>query len=349
MALKPLPTVRDIAKASGYSTYTVSYALRDHHRASATARKEIQEIAQRLGWRPNPLVSAYMAHFRSAKPVKYQASLGFLTSSGISERIEDLPVYQKRFFAGAAARASELGYSLQPIWLHEPNLTEQRLKRILKSRGISGLIIPSLVKPTPILKNFDWRAFAAVAGGYVPREPALHRVFGHLIYGMHLLLHKVMELGYKKIAVIFSLNIDARLDYSLLYPIYYEQNQSSFDGWIKHRNYAWPINPEERRTLKQWIKREAPDVIIGQTLVLDLLKEMEIKIPEQIAFASIEWSPETPAIAGLNQLHETRGAMAVDLLSAQLIQNERGIPEIPKLLLVEGRWQGGDSISTVPH
>ena len=343
MIPKRLPTVREIAKASGFSIHTVSFALRDHPRASKAAREKIQQIAKEMGWKPNPMVSAYMAHFRATKEPSFQSSLGFLVSSAASGQIAGLPVYQRRFYQGAEERGAALGYSLQPIWLHEPGLTSARLTQILRSRGIRGLIVPSLIDPTEILEGLDWSQFAAVAGGYMPRKPILDKVSGHLIHGVHLLLRKALELGYQRIGVIFSKNIDDRMDHGVFYPIYYEQKQKARAQRIKYHCYTWPLTTSGESGIRKWIEREKPDIVIGQPLALSILQEMKWDIPEDVAFAAIEWSPDKPQIAGLNQMQELRGAMAVDLVSAELLRNETGIPAAPKLLLVEGHWEDGAS------
>lgn len=343
MQSKSPPTIQAIARASGRSSCTVSLALRDHPRISGKVKEKINRIAREMGWKPNPIVAACMSHIRSNNPPGYQANLAFLVSHPSSGAIEDLPLFQKRFYSGAKARAAELGYSLQPVWLHERGLTGTRLTGMLKSQGIPGLVIPSFIRPTEVLATFDWSYFAAATGGYTLVEPQLHRVFGHLIHGMHLLLRKVIERGYRRIAVVFSDKIDSRTDHGMLYPIYYEQQHQPDLEWIRHYNYTVPMSASARRELGRRIKREKPQVLIGEQAILNILKENQWTVPKNIAFVALDWSPTRPKISGLNQMHEVRGALTVDLVTAQLAQHERGIPAIPKLLLVEGQWEEGES------
>jgi hypothetical protein len=44
-------------------------------------------------------------------------------------------------------------------------------------------------------------------------------------------------------------------------------------------------------------------------------------------------------VPGIDQQADVLGAAAVDLLVAQYQQNERGIPEAPRIVMTEGLWR----------
>lgn len=69
-------TVRDIAAEEGVSAAAVSLALRNSGQVSEGLRERVREAAERMGYRPNPLLAAYQAQVRALKPVKFQASIG---------------------------------------------------------------------------------------------------------------------------------------------------------------------------------------------------------------------------------------------------------------------------------
>lgn len=48
-------TIKDIAKALGLSTSTVSRALRDSYEISTETKKIVIEYAQQINYRPNPI------------------------------------------------------------------------------------------------------------------------------------------------------------------------------------------------------------------------------------------------------------------------------------------------------
>ena len=48
-----MSTIKDVAKASGYSIATVSYALTGHNKIPIETQNKIKEIAKELGYTPN--------------------------------------------------------------------------------------------------------------------------------------------------------------------------------------------------------------------------------------------------------------------------------------------------------
>lgn len=343
MPLCRYPTTREVAAASGCSQSTVSNALRNDPRISEETRVRIQKIATDMGWRANPLAAAFMAHLRATKPPKYQANLAFVVSNPESSRVEDLPAHQRENFRGARERAEQLGYVLDPLWLCEPGLNAGNLARMLQSRGTHGLIIPGLVSPSGLFTSFDWAEFSSVALGSGLADHPLHRVAFNYNRAVPMALHRLFELGYRRIGVIVSTAYDKKVNHGWLYPLYYEQKQPWGRQWIKSCIFPG-ADASDRRRVRAWIEKERPDVILGEYLAWHVIHDMGWKIPHDVAFATFDWSGDHPDIAGIYQSHDVMGAMAVDLLTAQLTQNERGLPTVPKLLQIEGRWREGESV-----
>lgn len=344
MPLSRYPTTREIANACSCSQSTVSSALRNDPRISEETRIRIQQTATAMGWRANPLAAAFMAHLRSTKPPRYQASLAFAVSHPQSAKIEDLPPHQRDNFRGAKERAEQSGYVLEPVWVREPGLNADNLARMLESRGIPGLIIPSLVSPTTLFSAFDWNRFSSVALGAGLAESLLHRVTFNYNRGVPMALRRLFEMGYRRIGVVVSTAYDQKVNHGWLYPLYYEQKQPWGRQWIKSCIFSGTDELEDRRRVRAWIEKERPDVILGEYLAWHVIHELGWSIPEDVAFATFDWSSEHPEVAGIYQSHDVIGAMAVDLLAAQLTQNERGLSPVPKLLQIEGKWRDGDSV-----
>jgi len=68
---------------------------------------------------------------------------------------------------------------------------------------------------------------------------------------------------------------------------------------------------------------------------------MGLSIPRDVAFVDVFLENPDGTTAGVRQNHETVGAVAVEILAAQLQYNKFGIPEIPTTTFVEGTWFGG--------
>lgn len=359
MPVPRTPTTREIAAACGCSQATVSLALRDSSEIGRATRERIQGIAKTMGWKPNPLVSAYMAHFRSTAPPRFRASLAWLNSNPVSGKIGDMSNYDLRIYGGAKQRAQELGYGLEPVWLHEPGMTGRRFSKVLKSRGIPGLIIPGIVEPedpAALWTQIDWEILAAVTVGFRVESPELSHVMCNLSHGVEVALATLRKMGYRRIAMVVSHGYDRYVNHGLLYPFYYHEREHGPDEWAK--SHIFPnaraferkgvvhiqVDPKSRRSIRRWLEHHRPEVVIGDSVVWDVLQEMGWNIPGDVAFVSLGWSPRFPHVGGIDQCPEVLGALAVDLVWAQLLQNERGTPAIPKSLQVEGRWQDGASV-----
>ncbi len=339
------PTTRQIADACGCNQSTVSLALRDNPRIPAGTRKHILAVAERLGWRPNPFASVYMAHLRTTRPPAHQAGIGFLIANRHSGRITDQLLHVQRHYRGAKRRAEELGYSLETAWLHEPHLTAERLTSVLRHRGVVALIVAGIVDPSQILDELDWTQFAVVGLGFSLAQPALHRVAVHTLHGFDQVLHKVLDFGYRRPATIVSLSYDERVNHGVLYPTYYAQKRWRTTTRATLRTYVFP-KPEEKEIggIQDWIQRHRPDVVLGEEIVWQAIRRMGWRVPQDVAFANVDAAPEFGQIGGFNQRHELHGTVAVDMVVGQLLQNERGIPAVPRSILIEGTWMDGLSI-----
>jgi LacI family transcriptional regulator len=98
-------------------------------------------------------------------------------------------------------------------------------------------------------------------------------------------------------------------------------------------NEQW--GPEE---LEKWLLKEKPEVLIVHALgyfpgIQNILKGM----PFKVGCAVLDREPDDPC-AGIDQQFNLSGKMLVDLLSAQIRHNERGIPQTPILSMVDGVW-----------
>lgn len=332
-----------IAQACGVNQSTVSHALRNNAKIPVATRERIRAVAEGMGWKPNPLAAAFMAHLRNSRLPAHQASIGFLLSSRKSGLISDQPMHLQRHHHGARQRAEELGYTLENIWLHQPHLTARRLKQVLSSRNISGVIVSGQTDADGVLADFDWSSFAAIALGYSLPKPPLHRVAVHTLRGFDSVLEKVQSLGYRRLAIVVSLAYDRLVNHGFLYPSYYAQKHTPRPTTIDI--YTFPVvTPKELPRIQAWLQKKRPDVVLGEGFALKAIQEMGWRVPQDVAFANVDAAPEYPQIGGFNQRHELHGSIAMDILVEQLLHNERGIPSVPRSILVEGTWREGMSI-----
>jgi DNA-binding LacI/PurR family transcriptional regulator len=168
------PTVRTIAAATGVSAMTVSLALRNHPRIPATTRLRVQRAADKLGYRPDPHVAKLMHHLRVRRKVVFQASVGALTT--VPEGAEQ--PYLLDILHSARRRAEQFGYGFNVFRLGDAT-PRPDLQRVLRSRGVDGIVLLPLATPRPVNDVLDWTEFSVVSTTYGVLAPKFHRVVPH--------------------------------------------------------------------------------------------------------------------------------------------------------------------------
>ena len=228
MSSKSPPNLEAIAKKAGVSRMTVSRALRNVRGVTSETRLRILSVAENLGYRPNPLVSAFMNFVRSGKVHGEAGVLAYLTDSSIRSKWRSVEVYT-RFFNGATNRAESLGYRLEEFWLRERDLTARRLSEILYARGIRGVVVGPLTSAHAHL-NLAWEKFSASTVGYSLLQPNLSRASNDQYDSMLLALRELRKLGYERMGLMIRQDDDARVHYHwsaafLLHHWRYHQDQ----------------------------------------------------------------------------------------------------------------------------
>ena len=114
-------TLRDIARASKLSVSGVSMAMRNDPSIPTATCVRVQHLAQKMGYRPNPYVSALM-HSRAAKQEKkdpFIASIAYINHSEsfvleqdrsqLDQRARSYKSNIRDFYLGASKRAQKQG------------------------------------------------------------------------------------------------------------------------------------------------------------------------------------------------------------------------------------------------
>ena len=335
---KPV-TLAEIAKRAGVSVMTVSRALRKQSNISPETQKKIQDIADQLGYRPNPLVSALMTYRRSAKPVRSHVSLAFITDFPTRDGWKVSKLYQE-FYDGVAESADRHGYGVETFWMREPGMTSERMTQILLTRSIHGLIIA----PLPVAHgelDLQWEHFSAVTLGYSVTKPLLHRAVNHQFRSMRLAMRELRKLGYKRLGLALPSSLNERVDRQWVASFLVEQLD------LDHSVPLFvPDDPQWNfENFRKWFQAHKPDAVIGhEEAVYDWLKRLGAHVPDDIGFAHLNCADQDGQFAGIYQNGPTVGSAAVDFLIGMIQRNERGVPALPHSLLIEGTWVPGKTV-----
>ncbi|WFB36253.1 LacI family DNA-binding transcriptional regulator [Kiritimatiellota bacterium B12222] len=333
-----------IAQKMGVSAMTVSLALKDHPRISKKTRDEVKRVAEEMGYRTNPMVSSLMAHIRSSRPVPYQANLAFFSDFGSPEAWKDL-TFIREAYQGICDRAEEQGFLIDSFWLNQEGMQKGRIGKILNSRNIQGVILSPLAE-TGALDYLDWSQWSSAALGDSLLSPRLHRVTHHQFHGMEILMDHLTQKGYRRIGLAIDTLSDSKVGHA--WSSYMAGHLLRLPVKDRVPIFLAPEIPRDAilRKFTTWYERHQPEVLVGHDALLDLMRELKLRIPEDVAFAHLSlpsklFTDSELPLSGLDQNWRQIGAAAVDLVVAQIYRNERGIPEIPKTILLEGSWVEG--------
>lgn len=346
-------TLSDIAQRAGVHVTTVSLAMRNHPRLPEETRKRIQALAQEMGYTPDPLLRALVAYRGGVIERRNTPTLAYVTNWTTQWGWKNVTAHPD-FYAGAMAKATELGYKLEHFWMREEGMSQERLGQILYSRGINGIIIASHSREMGDALQFKWENFSAVKIDYFPHQPALHNVTNHQCDIVRLAVQRVLAGGYRRVGFVMHRGWDHAVDHlwtagylceqQLLkprdrLPAHLFPDAEPRERWLNESEAN--VFPEEKAFVA-WFKRHRPDVIISKgSFVLPILKKMGVSVPGDVAFVDIFLDDFTGAVAGVRQNHTAVGALAVEILAGQLQHNKYGVPEIPTTTYVEGTWLDG--------
>jgi DNA-binding LacI/PurR family transcriptional regulator len=334
--------MQQIADKAGVSRMAVSLALRSSPKVSADTSARIRKIAEELGYRPNPLVSALMTQLRQSRPIQRPTTIAYATAFSTADAWRKSSLFLQ-FFEGARKRAEALGYELEEWWMRKPGLTEQRFCEILFNRDIHGLLVAPL--PTAgVTLHLDWPKFASATIGYSFADTALHRTSNDQYGSIMLALRELMLLGYRRIGLALTREENDRVERHWTAGMLVYQSDLAPEQRVPPLLAEGSFGPQ----FSEWFRAHQPDVVLSQSSeCLPLLEGLGTQVPKEVGFAHLALSPGDSGVSGVDQNSELVGAAAIDLLDAQLRRNEHGIPPQRKTVLISGFWVPGATVRDV--
>jgi LacI family transcriptional regulator len=334
MPPKSHPTIRTLAAEAGVSPMAVSLALRNHQSISAKLRTRIQRLAESRGYRPDPAIAKLMHHLRTKRPAR--------TASAICALTTNPQVARFAYFVEMAARqrAHALGYAFEQIYLDQYRDNSAGLQRVLRNRGIEGLLLMPMGETQNLDYLFDWEEFSVVATSYSVVTPQFHRVVPYMFSNLKLACQKLIERGYRRIGLTVTANMDQRTF----------NHFSAAMAWhnVNHpQNYTLSPLIEENLTTERiaaWLRREKPDVFVSSPNLpaLEAAERAGLRVPQDVGvvFHSL---PKKPRATAIDERPGEIGSTAIDLLSNMIQCGERGIPQTTRVTMIEGAWIEGQT------
>jgi LacI family transcriptional regulator len=335
------PSIRTLAKIAGVSKATVSLALRDHPRIRPSERARIQRIAARAGYRSNALVANLLAQLRVSKTSGYRSTLGLVCVTRNRVLLEIVPTFRE-WIAGCQVRAAELGYGVDPFWLHEPGLSPARLIQILDARNIRGLILVGVLERGALPTKFDpvlERSVAVVLGAR-PGGSNLPFVSNDQFSTSFRAAEELLALGYRRPGLCLNQGLDETVENRFGAGFWVAQSKLP----VQQRVPVFSYDLKGEKRFRRWMERYRPDAIVtAHEAIEPWLQAMGLSIPRDVGLVHLD-KTEVENWAGMKQNNAKIGSAAIDLLIGQLHRNETGIPALQQTVLIGSTWVPGPSV-----
>ena len=347
-----------IAKLAGCHKATVSRALRNHTNIPIATRERIKAIAEREGYRPNPLVAMYQAQARSRRPLGMQSRLAWINDYPHENSWHDFP-WLRGYFQGAKDRCEERGFRMEEISVDAGlSASEEqvvRISEILREKSIFGVILPLMLHQQLVLEEWSDCVIALIGSGIqvdsTVQQPAsrfypqgLAIADRDFYYNLRLAFQNVRQRGYLRIGFIYSRYLDSESEGRAQAAFLVEQGQLPEADRV-------PILFLERfkegrpAAFDRWMETHRPDAILTiNPVVREWVEEIGHKVPETCGLVNLNVVDDVENWSGIRENHELIGAAAVDLLIGQLSRNEIGVPRHPAKVLIPGKWHDGATL-----
>src|SRR5687768_4421698 len=180
-------TIKDIARALGLSTSTVSRALRDSYQISPETKKLVLEYAKKINYSPNPIALSLKE--------KRSRSIGVIVC-------EIANSFFSQAINGIESIAYDRGYNVIITQSHESYEREVNDLQFLASRSIDGLLISvsSETKDFGHLRELQNKGLPIVFFDRIIESLETHKVMVNNFKGSYDATSHLVKNGYKHIA-----------------------------------------------------------------------------------------------------------------------------------------------------
>jgi len=306
-------TIRDVAKAAGVSTQTVSRVINERPDVASETRAHVKKIISELGYAPN-IIARNLSRGRSNTLGVIGYGLEYYGSTSVLRGIE--------------RKANQLGYTLLLSLIDrvEPARVDQIVHELL-SHQVEGLIwtVPGNIT------TFDWLSekFSQVQVPFVQlnRSQSGNELIAAMDnrLGGRLATQHLLDQGYKRVGIITG-------------PLRWWEAAEREAGWRSVLLEIGVGNPDKYKTTGDWnaasgdvglqtLMIQAPDIdaifVSNDQMALGALqaaRRLGLTVPEDLGIVGFDDIPESayfyPPLTTIRQNAHKLGALAVERISA---------------------------------
>lgn len=295
-----------------------------------------------MGHIADPRMKELMRHLRKPRETRGTTQLAILIPEIQPSELDKNPRI-KLLLKGITNFAQSVGFELEPIFLSSFQGRNDRARALLDERKIKGVV--ALPFPSGVAQlDFDFSGLCVATAGYSIVEPKLNRACPDYLKMMDGMLAMCVGSGYKRIGLVMTKTggIGFKL-FSSSFLFYQSRigrahRVPMLDSPIRK---SWHDQGATDESIRDWLNTHKPDVIIGTAKLLETIKRLGLSVPADIGFVSIDLSEHPTNAAGANHCFEMVGEEAFKLMLTALNLNLTGIPEHPRVVLVDSHQQVG--------
>jgi LacI family transcriptional regulator len=324
MKFEPV-TIKDIGKALGLSTSTVSRALRGSYEISAETKKLVLEYAEKINYRPNPIALSLKE--------RRNHSIGVIVCEIANN-------FFSQAISGIESIAYNRGYHVIISQSHESLERETVITDYLASRSVDGLLVSvsSETKEYEHFKQLYEKGLPIVFFDRIVADINTHKVIADNIKGAYDATEHLIANGFKHIAHITSAPYLSISQERLQgYKAALQKNNIAFDEKLVHYCYhGGMIYDEVEEALKKIFRSPVkPDALFTAgdritTTCIAALQKLGKKMPADIAVIGFTNSNLcqvfNPPLSVVRQPAFEIGQAATELLIS-MIESKRPVTE----------------------
>jgi DNA-binding LacI/PurR family transcriptional regulator len=324
-------TIKDIAKALGLSTSTVSRALRDSYEISPETKKLVLEYAEKINYQPNPIALS----LKERKSHSIGVIVCEIANSFFSQVIN-----------GIESIAYNNGYTVIIAQSRESFKREMLNLQYLTSRSVDGLIISVSTETDDFsgFKEVNDKGLPIVFFDRVTDEIKTHKVKVDNYQGAYAATDHLVKNGYQRIAALGNSELLSITKERLAgYKDALRNNGLPVsDTLIRYCHHGGMIFSEVEEAVNDLLSlREKPDAFFAAsdkltTGCLKILTTKGLSVPGDYGLVGFSNSELTelmnPPLTIIRQPAFEMGAVAMNLL-LQLIESKRPVKDFETRIL----------------
>ncbi|OIQ90069.1 HTH-type transcriptional regulator DegA [mine drainage metagenome] len=303
-------TMRDIAARLGIHYTTVSLALKDSPRISATTRKLVWQIAESMGYQRNPLVEAFNHRRLAIQPRVRTEAVAYVVDSPLGPG--DSGDVRCLLLEAVRAVAPTFGFSPE-VFVTGNDLRPSRVDSILRFRNTTFIMLACLGETFNDLE-LDWRRLIGLRIGSFQSTAPLDIVAPDYYQAARLAVRHLRQQGYRRIGLALSASSDRRT------------------GGFWRAGYAAETRPEfphsaidpllldlsSQATAAEfavWVTHHALDAVITEnTEIVETCRRHGVRCPDALGWVCLDGDRVGPHTTAIRTDWNLIGRTAVQLL-----------------------------------